>query len=570
MSDLSILNGYKPIDFGLTEYESYRKHPVTDDEVQLEVVEFAAYCEKRFAAAAAPVGIGKMLIAITLAKLTNMRTAVVVPYKGLEDQYVTQLGSHLVDIRGRSNYTCADYNNLNCKGGVSMGCRYLSRGGGSGCVYERAKDEAKNANVVVMNYDYWLNVNDHVGGLQRTQEEAKWFGENPFELLILDEGDEASEKVADYLSTKMSEQDIKRWVDPRAMSDSIKDWKSMITEYGIVALLEAEIRTTGMELAFLGKKVTKQQVDVLHGLERLLGKYQRIATIQDDWVCEKREGTRYGRQWTFDVVWPGRYTEQYLFCNIPKVVIMSGTLTPKDMGLLGVNKEDFEYRQWASIFPSKTQPVYLCPPRKKNAKGEWVNININYKTKTEHPEDITAWIDWIDQFIGMRLDRKGLILTTSYDWQQLLMSRSRYGDLMIGNSNEADSESAADVAEQFYKMAAPRILVSPSFSRGWDFSGKRAEYVIIPKCPFVPLQSKVMKARLERDPLYGDHVTMKKVEQGNGRAKRSPDDRAETILMDGHFVHFLKKDSAKKLAQRWFLESVRTVYEIPPAPAKIA
>jgi Rad3-related DNA helicase len=176
----------------------------------------------------------------------------------------------------------------------------------------------------------------------------------------------------------------------------------------------------------------------------------------------------------------------------------------------------------------------------------------------------------MDEFIALRLDRKGLILTTSYDWQKLIMERSRFSDLMIGNSNEADSESAADVAEQFYKMAAPRILVSPSFSRGWDFSFKRGEYCIIPKCPFVPLQSKVMKARLERDPLYGDHVTMKKVEQGNGRIKRAPDDRGETILMDGHFVHFLKKDSAKKLAQRWFLDSVKTVYEIPSAPAKIA
>lgn len=563
VSTLSILDGYTPADFGLTEYASYRKHPETGAEVQLEVIEFAAYTDKRFAACAAPVGIGKMLVAITLAKLTGLRTAIVVPYKGLQEQYIDKLGKHLVDIRGKSNYPCADYAHLDCKGGSSMGCRYMfpSRG----CTYDVAKAVARDNPVVVTNYDYWLNVNDHVGGLKRTQEEAKWFGDNPIELLILDEGDEAADKVADYLSVRISEGDVKRWTDPKQLGDSVPDWQQFIRECKVVEDLEAEIRTTGMELAHLGRSATRQQVKTLHDLERLLGKFTRISTAQGgEWVCEARIGTRLGRQWSFDIVWPGRYTEQYLFCNIPKVVIMSGTLTPKDMSLLGVKREDYEYRQWDRIFPAATQPIYLCPARKKNPDGKWTTVRIDRKTK---PEDLVLWQEWQDQLIESRLDRKILVGTSSYEWARYIMEHSRFAEYMIGNTDDPDSESAAEIAEQFYKMRAPKILVSPSFGRGWDFAFDRAEVAILVKCPFIPMFSKVMQARLARDEKYGDHVTMKKIEQFNGRIKRDPLDRGETFLMDGHFTYFLPKNAV--LAQKWFVKSVRSVLEIPPAPPKL-
>ena len=150
------------------------------------------------------------------------------------------------------------------------------------------------------------------------------------------------------------------------------------------------------------------------------------------------------------------------------------------------------------------------------------------------------------------------------------MQHSRHADLMEGNTDDPDSDSAAEVAERFYKMSAPRILVSPSFARGWDFSFDRAEYTIISKVPFVPTQSKVMEARLERDEKYGDHVSMKKIEQGAGRVMRDVEDRGEVFLVDGHFTYFVKKCADKNLCQKWFGEACRTVIDIPKAPAKLS
>lgn len=140
---------------------------------------------------------------------------------------------------------------------------------------------------------------------------------------------------------------------------------------------------------------------------------------------------------------------------------------------------------------------------------------------------------------------------------------------MVGNTADEDSDSAAQVAEKFYNMPAPKILVSPSFSRGWDFKYDRAEYTIICKCPFIPLHTKVNSARRLKDGSYGDNITMKKVEQGDGRIKRAEDDRGETMLMDGHFEYFLWK--CKGLAQKWWVDKVRKlgVGVMPKAPPKL-
>jgi Rad3-related DNA helicase len=815
----------RPKDFGLPEYEEYRKHSETQAEVQLEVIEFLAYSEARFACAAAPVGIGKSLVAVTLFKMLQKRTAIVVPFKGLEDQYaLSPLGKHMQDIRGRDNYSCGDYADLTCKGGATMGCLYCK---GNGCEYEVEVGKAKNQDCVLTNYDYWLNKNDRGGGLERNEKEAELFGANPFEMLILDEGDVAADKVASYLAVKIYEREIQKLaegfgIEAKDLGDEIQEWKKFAADS--IPELEALIRTTGMELAYLGKRATRKHVEELHRLERLKDKMERIKGIEDDWVLEKKIGLEWGRRWDFDVIWPGRYTEQYLFQWIPKVVIMSGTLTPKDLAQMGVRKEEYEYRQWARIFPGERQPIYSLPPRKRKEDGSgWVNINLK---KSTPEEDKRIWLGLIDKIIEGRLDRKGLLQVTclepktriltadlkwvpagsirtgeallafdehapkgkgycrswrksiveraelikcecvkvtledgrsiicsknhswlthggktmrwvtaanlrygqknashlmgviepwevgstwkhgylaaafdgeghitqrmksglknrrglrltftqndncmlravenflvdlgfryrrngnagrevlhvnvhrkenalrflgevrptrllrkfdiamlgkfsllkrfrvidvedvgrqtvafiqtttgtfiaeglashnSYEYQRYLLDNSRYGELMIANSGDPDDEMpAAKVAEEFYNSAAPKLLVSPSFGRGWDFSGSRAEYTIICKVPFIPTQSKVMQARLERDERYADHLAMKKIEQGAGRVMRSEEDRGEVFLVDGHFGHFLNPTGRNQgLAQRWFLEAVRRVLDVPQAPPRL-
>lgn len=551
----NILENYTPADLGLDGYAAYRSDPVTGQPVQLEVIEFAGYCEKRFAAAAAPTGIGKSLVAMSLAKLTGARTCILTATKGLQEQYVRDGEEYgLVDIRGRSNYECGDYANLDCRGGSSMGCRYV---GGKGCGYEIAKAKAKEAELICTNYAFWMTVNDKANGLERAGDDAEWRGENPIEMLILDEGHAAPDLLSDYLSCRVYENEIKRWVDPREMGDKISDWRAFAREH--TEDLKAEIRTTGMELAHLGRKAEKKHIDALHGLEKLLVKFERIGTMQEDWVLDLRVGTQWGRLWAFDVIWPGRYAEQYLFHGVPKVVVLSATLRPKTMSLLGVSKDDFEFREWQRIFPANRHPIYSLP-----ARDDGKEIRIKHTTPQAQ---LLKWVEHIDRIIDGRLDRKGLIQTVSYDRQKFFMEHSRHSAIMIGNTNDAESATALEKAEEFRKSAAPRILVSPSFATGWDFPGRECEYVVICKVPFKPSQGKVQKAREAKDAQYGLYMTMIELVQGAGRGMRSAEDRCEVFVTDGNLTWFLNQN--KSLAPAWFVQGLRKVVEIPKAPERV-
>jgi Rad3-related DNA helicase len=560
MSTLEQLDGLTPNDLGFdtADFKSFRVNPSTGQQVQLEAIEFGVTCSKRFVGINAATGLGKTLIAASIAKLTGMRTVILTATKGLQEQYKNSLGKYgLVDIRGRSNYECSDYGNLNCKSGASLGCACV---GGNGCTYERARDKARNALMVSANYAYWMTANDKANGIERTNEEAIWKGKNPVELLVCDEAHIAPDWLESYLSTKIHQNDLKPYADIKHIGTDMKSWKDIA--YRAVEDLNNKIGDEKIKLLKLGKhRVTPKMVSDLHTLESLQQKYDRIAkAVSDDWVIELHEGTRYGRVWTFDVIWPGRYAEKYLFCGMPKVILMSATLRPKTLGLLGISKEVSEFREWDRMFPANRNPIYSIPA--KGVSGNEIRID-----RHTNENDMLSWVEHIDTIIDGRLDRKGIIQTVSYQRQGFLFAHSRHGNIMVGNTADPDSDTAIQVAEEFRKSPAPKILVSPSFSMGWDFPRSECEYIIVAKIPFKPQQSKVMKARENRDKQYGAYMAMQELIQSCGRGMRSFDDRCETIIVDGHLSWFLYAN--KSLACSWFVNAVRKVNSIPTAPIKL-
>ncbi|PWT88243.1 MAG: hypothetical protein C5B54_10925 [Acidobacteria bacterium] len=556
---MSILSGYKPSDLELEGYDEYRRDPVSNQEVQLDAIEFAAYCDKRFAGACLPTGTGKELIGVSVAKLTGLRTVFLTATKGLQEQYGRNHARNgLVDIRGRSNYTCDDHLTLDCRSGATVGCR-LCHGGG--CTYEQARNRARDSHLVVTNYAYWFTANDRASGIERMRDDREIKGANPVELLVLDEAHEAPGLLSDYLGVRVYEKEIKRWKGVKELGEEWKEWQEFIKDNDLLLKLGGEIEEIKKVFGKVGRGLQKEQADKLHQAEALREKLARIASMDEtDTVIEKKEGTRWGRQWSFDVVWPGKYAEQYLFCGVEKVLLMSATLNKKTMGLLGVKKEDYEFKEWNRIFPAKRCPIYSIPAQNNEGK----EVRIQYGT---NGEDLTCWIEHIDTIIDTRTDRNGIIQTVSYERQRYLFDHSRHRDLFIGNTADANSQTAQDVADEFKRSPKPAILCSPSFATGWDFPKKECEYIIVCKVPFPPNQGKVQKARKERDPAYPAYQAMMQLVQSAGRGMRSADDQCEVFIVDGHVNWFVWQN--KHLAPIWFSKAMRKVFEIPRPPEKL-
>lgn len=488
-----------PQDFGFPEkFSSYR-------DIQLEAIPWGVFSDKRFRAGALPVGSGKSLLAMTIARHFS-RTAVLTITKGLMQQYSNEFEtSGLVNIQGRTNYVCDVAEN--CKLGGHLRC---SSQRDERCPYVQKYAQAKASEYIVTNYAYWLNVMNKGQGL----------GE--FDCLICDEFHDASKALSSYLDFHISETEIERFnlPSPKSCDEDLSRWGKWAVQ------AEAQLKKH-----LVSTKSPHHRALEAERMETLLDRLSRLQTIDDrNWVCEVSEGTRYGRFWKFDCVWPGQYGEM-LFKGIPNVILMSGTMRPKTLGELGIKRSECEFRAWPKVFPPNRSPFY-------HVKTASLKYPVN-------PQNEQKWLNRIDEIIESRYkERKGLIHTVSYARQKLILERSRFREYMIANSNEPDSPAAAEVVERFRKAKAPAILVSPSFGTGWDFPGFDCEWQILTNIPFPPMISKVMKRRKETNPTYQLQQAAKELGQALGRPMRFERDRAESFIVDDRIGFFAKQAAA--------------------------
>ena len=72
-------------------------------------------------------------------------------------------------------------------------------------------------------------------------------------------------------------------------------------------------------------------------------------------------------------------------------------------------------------------------------------------------------------------------------------------------------------------MGPGAVLISPSFSTGWDFKGKIAEWQIVSKLAFVDTRkekSPVMHRRKEDDKTFPTYLAAQDLVQSCGRIQR--------------------------------------------------
>ncbi len=515
---------------------------------QVEAIEQIANGEKRIQSLCLPTGSGKSLVAAAAAKVTGLRTVILTATKGLQEQYLSDFESvGMVDVRGKANYQCAD-KDVSCRFGAMEGCRLTNR---NGCVYECARDTAIGSDLVVTNYAYWLRANE-----RRKVGQELWA--DSVEMLVLDEGHAAMQQLSGAIQVTLRESWLREVELKFAATDELGAW----VEYAGKNLPIINTEFENEKKALQRKPTDKQRKRVVQ-LEELVQALEKILRMTSEgWVCEMREG-RAGqvnsRVWEFDCLWPGAWAEGKLFCNVPKVVLMSATLRPASLGMLGVKAGEFEYREWDRVFPAQNSPVYYCP-----SKSPLTNKTIRLKVSTPI-EDWDQVIKDIDEWIEPRLERKGLYFTGSYERQQMVLRKSKFKEYMLANDTDPEGTTAIEAYEKFRDRTEDRyrILISPSFTTGWDFPGRMCEWAVVFKLPYPYSKTKVMQARMEKNPKYSDILTSQELLQAIGRPVRFYEDRAEILIRDGAIEWFMKLN--KGMFPRWF--EIITVTKLPaPGP----
>jgi Rad3-related DNA helicase len=319
--------------------------------------------------------------------------------------------------------------------------------------------------------------------------------------------------------------------------DAIREWQVWARE--VAPQANVRMKEIAETLKADPHAPERRQFKLLADLDR---KLCSLRSCLGSWIVDQ---TLPHNEVKFSPVWPAHYAER-LFVGIPTVLMLSATVRPKTAHLLGVSDADMDFHEYDSSFPLSLRPVYHVP-----------TVRMNHRTDDY---GLRLWLSRIDQIIGARLDRKGIIHTVSYDRRSFVMTHSEHIDVMMSHS----SENTTYTIEQFKRAQAPKVLVSPSVSTGFDFPEDFCRYQIIGKLGFIDTRNKLSAARCESDPDYSPYIAMQQLIQACGRGVRSVTDWCESIIIDDNIGWFLKK--YKRFAPRWFLQAYKALPTLPDPP----
>lgn len=474
---------------------------------------------KRFFVLCAPTGSGKSItIAAYLKLMSRWKSMYLTESKQLQRQLRESLGTlGWNDVRGQSNYDCVvdppyTVDMGPCHEGVA--CSLIRDGG---CHYYDARRAAELGQFGLSNYSWWLH---------------NLFP--PINCLVLDEGHVAPDALAEYLSATFTTAIIKKFFNQPPPTKGWSHWAKHS-----VADLERQVE----DMKRAARQNKRLRAD-LRTLRALLLKVLRLATAKEsDWVIEK---TKYG--YRFDPTWPAPYRE-LLFRDTPKVILVSATIRPKTLEILGIKPDEYEFHETPSTFAVARRPIYHVP-----------TVRLTYRSTDSQ---LRLWLARLDRLAFDRRDRKGLIHAVSYQRRNLILRNSVNRDRLITHES-GQQETALARFIQLPERQGP-IFLSPSATQGLDLAHDKCRYIIWAKVPFPDQRSKILKARAKIDRDYPMYLTALKLEQGSGRGNRFDNDWCETLIVDDQILWFVKK--FKRFFTRAFLQAFKRL-KSPPAPMK--
>jgi ATP-dependent DNA helicase DinG len=517
------------------------------------------------------------------------RAVILTSTKALQDQYAEEFASMgLIDVRGQNAYPCRallesghvaaedgfallgsrkaaqaypdQYERTTCDEGP---CHYGARCQLhlAGCHYYDQVRRATRAELVVTNYAFWLTTNAY----RRVEKKDGTIvqGIGAFDLLICDEAHDAPAALSAFLTSTIDPADVRELlgVELPAVGISTDAWREWARGQATVCedlIDHAKIDVRNAARDGGDTRRAKRRLRKLQGIGTAI---ERLSTPCVEWIVEpaidpetRKPSKAALPALTFAPLWPGSLAEAALFQGIPKVLLMSATITPKTMTYLGVQRQDFAFWEEPSSFPVARRPVYQYG-----------------KLRLRYPEDdLLPWlVRYIDEIIKARPGVRGIIHCGAFWRGDYLLEHSQYAHRMITHKSASWRGRGRSLAEALVEYRTRPItsedgvwLVSPSVTTGYDFTGDQCRVQIVAKVPFPDSGSALIKARMKKDGDYTNYLALQTLVQAVGRSVRSEADYAETFIVDRQ-IDWLLGSKYHHLSPQWFREAVKEIAVVP-------
>lgn len=535
------MNDYIPAPFppdaiGLP-YSHYRAY-------QWDATTKAAWPVSRFTGLCLPTGAGKSAIAMGAVLMHgNGRSVILTSTKAQQDQILREFGHirGLVDIRGHNAYEC--------KPRRTASGRWMCDEDIDHCPYQQARERAKLAKIILTNYSFWVSDWLHnqgksvfVGVSFAVMDEAHLTFNDVTNALTMDFARWFLQRHVDLWPENVEGMDADRWLGHFRLV------RPRLTAAQDQAKHEVDrLRLQGLKKDNGAMKDAVAELAHLRAVSASIDRLKAMDVSNANWEATVRLGGQRD-QVEFSPVWLHELADEYLYKGLRHVVFTSATLTPKTLAELGVPESELAFFSYPSTFPPERRPFYYIPTVHLNARSTSADMN--------------AVVARVDEIVGMRQDRKGLVHSVSYERGMTIKTRSMYGAIMQTHW----PGKAGDAVEAFKASPPPSVLVSPAIEHGFDFPAEQAEFVVLPKLMLrSKSESALIKRRADEDGDYIPNLAMQDVVQAVGRINRAIEDVGEAFMLDKNWGWFWPKH--RNLAPEWF--EPQWAERVPPPPEKV-
>lgn len=509
----------------------------------------------------APVGSGKSLIGFAVSWILNQfnkKGYILASDISLQEQYEKDIKSFKMNwgsVKGVDNYMCNDNLEKNSLGT----CRIRNNEPRSmycygECPYFLARDHASSSSTSLLNYAYWLIMQNYVNA-QQTDVSKQIFPARDF--TICDEAHKILDIVQNHYSPRFDKKVIEKlekltnffgtyklhdhqidFVNLKIEINKIKDEENQDKLFKILSHIEVGLEQYKPTIQTLKDQVAKEYpkddppkewreaLRLCDWLKDLHCKIEDYVYIIDKTSTRNLIKNPSGfDEVLFNCLEESYMMNKYFHEHTGFTLLMSATFAdPRDY-IKSISLTNAKYIKMESTFDYSKSPIYFYNKRRMSYNQIEANLPWLYST--------------IDEILNNHPNENGIIHSASYK-----LTMNIYNNLSRKNQQRVliyeGTEEKRKVLEMF-KRGNSKILMGPSLTEGLDLKDEFSRLQIFAKVPYLSLTDRFVKTKLEINPSWYSWYAIKNILQGVGRSIRNENDWAVTYFLDASLSDLIHK-----------------------------
>jgi len=497
-----------------------------------------------------PTGGGKSLIAMAVSYILNnlnKKGYILTSEISLQDQYEYDFRKYNLwwgSVKGIDHYLCIDNNEKHSLGTCkirNMDAKKLKCY--DACPYFSARNYASGSDTAVLNYNYWLIMQNFVN---KSQIEQCPFP--PRDFTICDEAHKISDIIQNHYSPRFTKNTIEKlcklsdFFKTYKVKDHTEDVKNI--ELAINQMWQSDDQNILYEnllkiekhLKYFLKsiEVLKNKVNTEYKNKKPPKKWMEALFLSDwlkDFHC-KVEDYNYiidktnirnivknpaEEELIFNCLEEKFLMDRYFHRFTGFTVLMSATFSDPIEYMKTINIKSAKYIKMDNLFSYEKSPIYYYPKRK-----------MSYN----HFENNKQWLyNKINEILDKHEGENGIIHTASFNLTLKIrdnLSPKNKKRVFVYSGTE-EKRAVLDIM----KSEKGKIIMGPSILEGLDLRDDWSRFQIFAKIPYLSLSDQFVKTKLSINPNWYRWKSIINILQGAGRSIRNEDDWAITYILDG-------------------------------------